>query len=288
MAEQNRDDCSGRTGEKMKGILKHDFYSGIWRSLSKIIAFVLTIIIISFLTMKKAEIHSISSLSFAEICADIFCGTMPFLSTRETGAIFEMPILWLFIQLLIAYIVGTYPIQDLNRYGMNMLIRTKNRKKWWMGKVIWVVAIILLIYTLSFFCIGVLTFNTNIPMWMIRPELTIIYGADFSILTIKQVQCMVLIFPVLTSIAVSLFQLMLMFTFHEIAAYSVIGFLCVGGAFYGSPLFIANIAMALRNVTYLAEKKSYLLFLILIILIATSVLIGCKVFEKKDIFGNEI
>ena len=59
---------------------------------------------------------------------------------------FTMPVIWMVIQLYLAYIIGGYPLNDMNKYGINLLVRTKSRTKWWMGKVIWGVLITVVAY----------------------------------------------------------------------------------------------------------------------------------------------
>ncbi|MBR4059303.1 MAG: hypothetical protein IKK03_05625 [Lachnospiraceae bacterium] len=282
----------------MRGIGKHDFYAGIINSLGKFLIGCLLFFVLGFLAVMEARVYEIDSLSFVEIVTYIFCGEKPFVVSRNSNEVFQLPIAWFVVQAYIAYVIGSYPLEDLHKYSINLLIRTKSRGKWWFGKVFWAIASNILIYIAGYLgvitsviCVkfyqGVLNASEwkDILRFEIRPELASVYGVDFSVLNRNQVYIMIFIFPIVTSITLSLLQLSISVAFGEVVAYGAILFLCVGGAYYENPMFIAALSMATRTAGHIyAGKYAHLLHICMGIMLASGI-VGYGVMKKKDIYG---
>lgn len=284
MAGQNRDVGANEWRTIMRGILKHDMYAGIYRQTAKILVFGMVFVIAAFMGMSQAKIWGIHHLSFYENLTYIFMGCIPFY--QSGGLSFTMPILWMIIQLYLAYIIGSYPLQDLESYGINLLLRTKSRWKWWIGKVVWVVSINFILYAVAYFMVFILTKAMQGEIAELRPETAVLYQADFSRLDSSQLQMVLFLFPVLTSLTVSLLQIAIMFIFNEVTAYGTIGFLCVAGAFYETPFFIVSNAMALRSFNLILSGIYNKVLAGEILLMFLAIVAGAVIMRKKNVYGS--
>lgn len=139
----------------MRGIGKHDFFAGIVNCLPKFLIGYLLFLVLGFLAITDARVYEINSLSLVEIVTYVFCGEKPYVMSRNSNEVFQLPIAWFVVQAYIAYVIGSYPLEDLHKYSINLLIRTKSRGKWWFGKVLWAIASNIIIYIAGY--LGVIT-----------------------------------------------------------------------------------------------------------------------------------
>ena len=283
----------------MRGIGKHDFFAGIVNCLPKFLIGYLLFLVLGIMAVMDGRVYEIHSMSFVEIVTYVFCGEKPYVVSRNSYEAFKLPIAWFVVQAYIAYVIGSYPLEDLHKYSINLLIRTKSRGKWWLGKVLWAIASNIIIYIAGYLgvitsviCVKFYQGVLNASQWKdifrfeIRPELASIYGADFSVLSRNQIYIMVVIFPMVTSITLSLLQLSISLAFGEVAAYGTILFLCVCGAYYESPMFIAGLSMVVRTAGHIyAGNHAYLLLICVGIMLASGIA-GYFIMKKKDIYGR--
>ena len=270
----------------MKGILKHDLYSGIYCLITKILTFGLIFFVAGIMAINQAKIYGIENLSLLENLTYVFYGCKPFINSAAEGEVFTMPVIWMVIQLYLAYIIGGYPLNDMNKYGINLLVRTKSRTKWWMGKVIWGVLITAVAYVMGYLVILLLTLVTGGDIGGIRPEAAILYNDDFSIFNNEQMFFMVFLFPMITSISVSVLQMTVMFLFNEVIAYGMVGFLFVAGAFYESPFLLSSNSMTARSINMVSNNSYEMVVSGTFILIIISIVIGTIKIKKKNIYDN--
>ena len=64
----------------------------------------------------------------------------------QDGERFIMPANWICFQVIVALIVGYYPIRDLSGYGKNTLVRSQSRILWFTSKIILTVILVALFY----------------------------------------------------------------------------------------------------------------------------------------------
>lgn len=270
----------------MKGILKHDLYSGVYCLITKILTFGLIFFVASIMSINQAKIYGMENISFCENITYIFYGCKPFVNSAAEGEAFTMPIIWMVIQLYLAYIIGGYPLNDMKQYGINLLIRTKSRIKWWLGKVIWGVSITAITYAIGYLIVLVLTMATGGSIGGMRAETAILYNDDFSAFSNTQMILIMFVFPIITAISVSILQMAVMFLFNEVIAYGMVGFLCVAGAFYESPFLLSSNSMSSRSMNMILNNSCEIVIVGTFILMIVSIVIGALKIRKKNIYDN--
>ncbi len=270
----------------MKGILKHDLYSGICCLFTKILTFSLIFFFEGTRAVTLARLKEIGNISFFENLTYVFYGCKPFVNLAEAGEVFSMPIIWMVIQFYLAYIIGGYPLNDMKQYGINLLVRTKSRTKWWFGKVIWGVLITTVTYMAGYLVVLLVTLLTGGSIVGMRPEAAILYNDDFSMFNNAQMALIVFVFPLITAISVSILQMALMFLFNEVIAYAMVVFLCVAGVFYESPFLLSSNSMAARSMNMILNNSYAMVIAGSLILIIVSIIIGAFTIRKKNIYDN--
>lgn len=274
---------------KFLKVLKHDLTIGISANISK---YIIAIIYLSILCIKF-----FSNISAQNVMTDgntidciiyIFKGIKVYIP--ENGEPFAIPFDWLIIQSLISLLVIQYPTQDLYTYGMQILIRTRNRCSWWLSKCIWNIASVFIFYMLSF--VLALVFSAMFGNVSMTPNNQV--NNLINLINLENIQInlyfyiTVLILPFLTSVAVSLLQMALSFLINPIISFLVIMSLMAASAFCHSIFLFGNYSMLLRNeVFYINGFDNRLIIIVNIILIAVSIFVGLIYFVKIDILKKD-
>lgn len=76
-------------------------------------------------------------------------GMQVYIPTGENP--FPIPVVWLMLQLVVSFLILSYPTQDLESYGMQFLVRTRKRGVWWISKSIWNILSVALFYLIGIF-----------------------------------------------------------------------------------------------------------------------------------------
>ena len=61
---------------------------------------------------------------------------------------FVFPYIWIAVQFMCAFLVMSYPKNDLEGVGLNVLILSKSKKIWWISKCLWIFVSVFSIYLL--------------------------------------------------------------------------------------------------------------------------------------------
>ena len=127
------------------GIIKSDLIMGFASNKIKYIIVALffgcRIFCITEIFLDFAEDGLIKSPSVTDIWFNIFEGIPIYIPNNNLP--FQIPFVWLMIQILVAFLIFNYPTQDLCSYGTQILIHIRNRKMWWISKCIWNICTVL-------------------------------------------------------------------------------------------------------------------------------------------------
>lgn len=201
-----------------------------------------------------------------------------------------LPAVWMFNQIMIALIVGNYPVNDLNGYGINTLIRTKSRGKWLLSKIIWVICMVILYYIILYLATFMYVVLTNNSLSLVPSEYItkLFYDIDLCDIHIEYFIAFIILMPILTSIVVSVVQTMMSFIIRPFLSFILIIFIMLSSTYISNPLLIGNASMIIRSrfatpVGFSVEESaSYL-----VIYFFLSLIIGFLYFNKKDIVNRK-
>ena len=146
---------------------------------------------------------------------------------------YTIPVLWLLIQVMVAYNSGYYAVMDLHTYGQQVLIRSKSRNKWWISKCIWNVLTVLSMYLMIYLTIIIVALLSGAKVSMrLTPEI-VTSVCNINMLNGKYLEELIilLIMPAVASISLSMLQMTV-----AIITSPIIGFI-----FSQSLVFLATI-----------------------------------------------
>jgi len=263
-------------------VLKHDLIEGITDNLPKYI-----IVFLLFLFTCGMFLSNISSLetkgSILDFAIYIYKGMEVYVYSPDNH--FRLPMIWLMTQVLVAFLIIGYPNKDMYTYGVQVLVRTKRKLLWWTAKCIWNAVSVIIFYAVGFLTIFLFALTFGKVSFQANDALNIAGNQiDTSNINYFSLVFAVFFLPVITSVALSLFQMALSYIIKPIFSYMIIIILSVASAFYCSPFLIGNYSMLLRNNIAFPDgisNKSAVMGNVLLIII--SFLIGGIYLSRCDI-----
>lgn len=236
--------------------------------------------------MRRSDefLNETASLTITNFLFYLFQGKEAF--SPELGNAFVFPVVWLFIFLLSAYVTLDYPFQNLNEQGIQVITRMQNRKLWWLSKCAWVGCCTILHFAICYltallFC---LVFGIDISFQYAEYVNVDILDMELEQCTKAQVIMLVILLPVITSIAINIFQLCMGFFFQRIYCFLFISLVLFASTYFQTPVAIGNFAMVKRSI-YCVENGMRLTdgLFITSAIIVTGILFGCMMIKHFDI-----
>ncbi|MGN0327387.1 MAG: hypothetical protein ACI4D4_00265 [Lachnospira sp.] len=205
----------------------------------------------------------------------------------ENNKYFELPVIWMTVQMLLLSLVFSYPEKDLSNNGYNILLRCGSRRKWWLSKLMWGIIQILLGYLVILIVIGIYAMVSGTGEIILHKEyLQYYYGADIISNSFKMDGLMgVLIYGLGISVLHMTFSMIIspLISAIGIIVYDVLS------AYIMSPFLIGNISMLLRNVNYVDDGIKIVLTSLCFLIISIIVFwISIEIFNRLDILGRRI
>lgn len=207
---------------------------------------------------------------------------------------FIFPAIWILVFAACAFVVLNYPLKDLNGSGQYVLVKAKSRSLWWLSKCGWnVISTLfyhfLLILTMVFCCIIVnVPVSLEIHVDLIKMMFELPQGMELNEKTV--LPCIVLLTPVLFSVALNLFQMQLSFYIKPIYSYMIFLGILLSSAYFMTPYMIGNYAMPVRYHWILGSESDifYKTGIVILAFIAIfSIIAGLVRIHDVDILAKE-
>jgi hypothetical protein len=231
--------------------------------------------------------------SISDYLINQFTGRFPMVLSLDAMQNFNMPFGWVMVYLILAYCIGEYVRQDMNGFGMYMMVKSRNRSYWWMAKVIWCVALNV--------CYFLLMFLTSIAYgWTVHGSLKIAisqamnevyWGDQFLSLDACKIYLVIYVIPIMVGIVQSLIQMILCVWFDGSEHMIFVISLLVLSTYYGNPGIPHGYAMFIRYFSDYSnpsfEKNNVWTGLIYTtILMCVCAVVGGFAVKKKNIYGK--
>jgi hypothetical protein len=236
----------------------------------------------------KGRIHG--SVSLGDALYYMFRGMKEY--DPKTGEMFDIVDSYLVWNLMLAFVISSYPVRELKNAGKVYLTRATSRIQWWLSKCVWNMLTVSLFYCCIFagiFFSGLLCdsifehvsftslqFNGEIFKRVFRQDL--IEGTKNYILL------QIFILPYVASLAISGFQMAIEFIINEAVSYIVVIGICGFSAYYMKWFLIGNGMMVYRSTAMNPRGIGILLpILASVALFVISIVVGYLSFRNKDI-----
>lgn len=274
---------------KFYKLVKYDIKNGIERKWHMyFIASILCIIFVAafyFNISRKVDISGEAELfTITNIFFFLFQGKEPF--SPELGNAFVFPVIWLFIFLFSAYITLDYPFRNLTEQGIYVITRIRNRTYWWFSKCIFVFCSTLLYFFVLYFTVWIFcrVFGINISFQFAEYINVEILNMELASVTRKQVIMVLMVLPVMTSLAINFIQLFLGLFIERIYCFLITTFILFASTYFQTPVLIGNYAMVKRSVFCVEGGMTIVCgVLINISLVVLCIIIGARRIKKYDI-----
>lgn len=254
-------------------LLNYDIRNSIiqnrWRWIGAIaLFFFLTYVITNNFQLLREEV------GIGGIFLYLLKGAAPY--TRTENSQFELPILWLLYHIYFFYLIGEYPVKDLQGYGKQVFFLISNRRKWWLSKCIWVMmsAVIyeVLFLMVSFLYLVVTSHDIYIQMDIVCQVIgmrTVVTAAWGMLVYLEAM------------IWMGWFQFYLSLIMHPVLATLVTLTLLICACYFYMPLFPCNLMMLTRT-CQVDRNGLFLLSGSIILTISSAILVWCGAnFMKK-------
>ncbi|MDU6480894.1 MAG: hypothetical protein E6538_02795 [Paeniclostridium sordellii] len=269
-------------------LIKRDLIVGFEKNKYKflVIALVFTIIIYANaygLRSQAIELGiSNNDINFVDLFFSIFKG----INYNK----FPLPINWILINMYTTYLIGSYCYDDLSEESYNVIVRSKDRKNFWISKVVWMVITIITFYILLLFLItffSITIFNVSFE-WSTFSKETLLeviqtnwVGFYFILFT--------LFIYFLTSITIAIIQLIISFIIKLRYIYIINIFIFILSIFSNEFIIPIQGSLILRqnifNKLYHINPLNSVMYNLIVFVI--SFIIGFKYIEKIDILRSQ-
>lgn len=232
-------------------LLKYDFKIGFSSILYKLLVFIGLVILINIIgnqsILSVAELEEVKPDVLDYLC---FIVGGPKHIPEGMLDLYVIPVLWLIIQVMIAYNIGYYAVTDLHKYGQQVLLRSDTRARWWISKVIWNAVTVLFMY-------GVLYGATLLTAYLsgAKWEWVLTESIAYRLCNISQdisaypneVRLILLVMPVVVTLTLSVAQMTLALIFSPIIGFIGSQSIVFLATIYEFRWLISNYAMLTHN-----------------------------------------
>lgn len=188
---------------------------------------------------------------------------------------------WIALNMFLAIIVGDFPVQQLKGVGQQVILRMKKRSHWWFSKCVWCVVCVILYYMVILSVIFIISLLMG-KMGCAHIEVVENFSKTTVLEKITTNGFLFNIFlMILTSIAVSLMQLVLSVWLSSIIGYIFVAGILVVAMESVNSYVIGNYLMMIRM--YSGKIVGQTGVIIDLLLMISAILLGGYVIYKKDI-----
>lgn len=270
----------------------YDIRQGIiqqWKKYAMLLAVYIVSIVHFILICKMSK--KVDSYTSADMIMWMLKGVKKFDANSRSQL--DIPTVYMFPNIIIAFIIGNYVIKDLYGYGKSILVKAESRINWWLSKCIWCVLSAFVSYGMMYIVIAVAGVCTGSFSLKPTPE---IYYHLFSmdkqmILQYADVGSLlagVVITSFIMTVTLNIIQITVGLIVSPTLAYMAIIVLLVLGVFMDNPLVITVYCMAIRSVRYMPYGYKLLpAVIIMCAMILLCVIAGAIYSSKMDIINKK-
>ncbi|MGN0317229.1 MAG: hypothetical protein ACI4E1_04745 [Lachnospira sp.] len=219
------------------------------------------------------------NVSYLECLLYFFKGDKPYIISEKE--IIELPYTFLFINLFLAYLIGDYISRDIERFGMQILLRCVSKINWWIARCVWAFCAVIAYYAAMFagiFIVWITAAGFKGDLFSIRSdELSRFIGVSIEQLSLDKV-LLFLIVMILTSVATSFIQLVITFCSSSIYGFMYVVSVNIMSCYYTTGWFTGNYQM-IRRSEYISTHFGLIINLLLIM---ASFIAGVIMIKRKD------
>ncbi len=201
---------------------------------------------------------------------------------------FMLPIRWLTMQVLVAVIVGYYPVDDLAGYAPQVFVRMRGIWSWWLSKCSWIVSSVVAFYLLGLVVFACFAFAFGSPFAPSASDSPSALVNGLSVINISPSMFIaaLLIAPTL-SIALSLAQVALSLLIGPFMSFMALMTFYALSIYFSTPLLIGDYSMIARIDLVMPGGISVEAALAICIIVAiTATAAGGFILNRRDLLAK--
>lgn len=272
------------------GIFLYDLKQGICSNLWKYILGMSPFFLATLVLAERADhvVEATISPTFFDSVIYLFKGIRIYIPT--IGSKFEIPVMWMAVQIFIGMIIYNFPRDDFEKYGVQTLTRVHSKMKWWYSKFIWAIASVILYYALGYICMMMICILIGDAAVMPGTVLNLLINEiDTSNVSITNLVFSSFVLPVLTSSAVAVFQVAISFILNPIYSYLLTISYTVISIYYYVPWFMGANSMILRNKGISGEGLATIQIIVIdVLIIVLAGIMGYWYFKNMDAIPKDV
>lgn len=276
---------------KLCNHIKFDLITGLWKRgmWIKYLFWLAFFVLACWEFSGKLSSLEITYCTYGDYFLYIFGGMKEYIPIP--GEPFQVPYLWLINHIGVLYFTLHYMHDDLEGFGQQVIVRSDGRRAWWLSKCVWNVTVVMIFYILAwgtmFLCASCHGAAPNLDISPFMPELMVV-GPEMIVDTGWRAALEITIMPLLVTMAMSLFQMLLCLLIRPTFSYIISVVLFISSAYYLSPYLFGNYSMALRSDGIISNgvalADGICLYFIVMVL---SIVLGIIIFQKINILSKE-
>ena len=225
---------------KFLKMLKYDLRFGLLKQWKVYII----AIFVAYWSMRNYDIIQSGTKSVFDYWCFLFEGQARYYFSND--GIFRIPVYWIILFILPAFIIGDYAVSDLHGFGKGLIIKNGSRFQWAIAKIFWCIISVFLYVSVLMITVIVYSVAKGASF-----DISVNNYSDYLLVYINVSKIDVLIqfilLPVISIITICIIQLTLTMFCEPIIAYVIIISYDVLSVYFTSSAFIGNYAMVLRN-----------------------------------------
>lgn len=203
---------------------------------------------------------------------------------------FSMPVRWISFYALFMVCVNNYPLNDLKKLGIQIIIRSKSRKHWWISKLLWIATYAILYTAISFAVVALYAYSYNAQM-SLKVSVSMVNAftrKGFLLCGIRRLVCISFVQPILLLILFGCLQMALSMKFPAINTFILLFACLVISSYKRNWLLFGNWGMPYRMFPVAAHGLEPQICLILLTAaIGVAAAAGYLIYNKRDILEEK-
>lgn len=232
--------------------------------------------------------------SFGDALMYVFKGIREFHPNVDTE--FRVPVAYLTVAIIVTLFIGGRALKDLSGYGLNRLLRYESRARWWLGKCLWNAGCIIRIYLALFAGVIMVCLihikDMDSAGWLgIHGDIInrMFEGEAEGEPDVRLLMVMILVLPFLTSMAVSMCQMVLDFFTQPAVSFICVMAVYITSVFYMNGYMPGNYAMVFRYNQINPDGVQLMTGVVFnVAVIVAAVVAGYIRFRKYNILGGRV
>jgi len=231
------------------------------------------------------------NVSLLESIFCIFKGIKEYMPDTTTSL--ELPLIFMFIYFLLAYMIGDYAVKDMTHYGLQIIVRIQSKTNWWIVKVLWTTINVFIYHFFVYLGIGAAyiafsLFHNNeiciVPYSYDAVKMVLKGIPDYTEAFIFEMSAAACVLPFLMSLAISIVQMLFTLFMKPIYSFIIVVSMYALSFYYCNIYGLANYMMLYRN-HLMNENGTNVVYGIVIaaVLYIFAAWVGSVYINKKDL-----